>query len=82
MSSTTKSEDGSPSCWICLCDEPDDDGKLPVRDCSCRGDTGAGYAHLSCIVQYAQTKSKESSNNSYNFMNKFFEAWQRPIKML
>lgn len=71
MSSTAKSEDGSPSCWICLCDEPDDNGKLPVRDCSCRGDTGAGYAHLSCIVQYAQTKSRKAANN-----DKFLEVWQ------
>jgi len=80
-STTTKSEDSSPSCWICLCDEPDDDGKSPVRDCSCRGDTGAGYAHLSCLVKYAQTKSRESSNNQSmsndHFMNKLFEAWQR-----
>jgi hypothetical protein len=25
------------SCWICLDDEPDQFGKPPVRDCSCRG---------------------------------------------
>ena len=72
---TMSSTNGSPTCWICLCDEPDDTGLLPVRDCSCRGDTGAGYAHLSCIVQYAQTKSKEASNNNKSH-DKFFEAWQ------
>ena len=80
MSSTIKSEDGSPSsCWICLCDEPDDTGLLPLRDCSCRGDTGAGYAHLSCLVQYAQTKSLEVSNNPSQSGNleKFFEAWEK-----
>ena len=59
---STKSNNGSPSCWICLCDEPDDTGLLPVRDCSCRGDS-AGYAHLSCLVKYAQTKSTEILDN-------------------
>jgi len=78
MSSKTKSKDGSPSCWICLCDEPDDDGKLPVRDCSCRGDS-AGYAHLSCLVKYAQTKSTEISNKSPAIGNveDFFKAWKK-----
>ena len=32
----TETEEVHP-CWICLCDEPDDNDKLPVRDCSCRG---------------------------------------------
>ena len=77
MSSKTKSEDGSPSCWICLCDEPDDTGLLPVRDCSCRGDTGAGYAHLSCIVQYAQTKSEKCMIANAENINQYFEAWKK-----
>ena len=76
MKSITKSNDNSPSCWICLCDEPDDDGKRPVRDCSCRGDTGAGYAHLSCLVQYAQTKTTELSKSSRPKYEEFFTAWQ------
>ena len=63
---------------ICLCDEPDDNGKLPVRDCSCRGDS-AGYAHLSCLVKYAQTKSTEISNKSPAIGNveDFFKAWKK-----
>jgi len=72
----SKLEDGSPSCWICLCDEPDDNGKLPVRDCSCRGDTGAGYAHLSCLVQYAQTKTVEILNNPSLSKEGFFMPWR------
>ena len=76
MSSKTKSEDGSPSCWICLCDEPDDNGKLPVRDCSCRGDTGAGYAHLSCLVQYAQTKTIETLKNPSKHKHHVLDAWK------
>ena len=45
-----------PSCWICLCDGPDDNGQIPRRDCSCRG-TDSGYAHLSCLVEYAKQKT-------------------------
>ena len=40
------------SCYICLDEGPDEAGKPLVRDCSCRGDT-AGFAHLSCIIEYA-----------------------------
>jgi E3 ubiquitin-protein ligase DOA10 len=42
-------------CYICLGE--DDENEL-VWDCSCRGDS-AGFAHQSCIVQYAEQKSKE-----------------------
>jgi len=30
-----------------------------VRDCSCRGSTG--FAHLSCIVEYAKQKSQQDA---------------------
>lgn len=46
------------ACWICLCEDPDDQGKPIVRDCSCRGNN-AGFAHLSCLVDYARMKSAE-----------------------
>ncbi|KAL3788436.1 hypothetical protein ACHAWO_007391, partial [Cyclotella atomus] len=46
------------SCWICLDDEADQFCKPLVRDCSCRGDD-AGFAHLSCLVEYARRKSSE-----------------------
>jgi hypothetical protein len=49
------------SCWICLDDGPDQYGKPPVRDCSCRGDD-AGFAHISCIVDYARRKSIEADD--------------------
>jgi hypothetical protein len=49
------------SCWICLDDGPDQYGKPPVRDCSCRGDD-AGFAHVSCVVDYARRKSSEAEN--------------------
>jgi hypothetical protein len=49
------------SCWLCLDDEADHCGKPPVRDCSCRGDD-AGFAHVSCIVDYARRKSREAAD--------------------
>ena len=57
------------TCWICLCDGGDEDvGEEPlVRDCSCRGES-AGYAHKSCIIQYATMKSKEDKDD-------FEQAW-------
>ena len=45
------------SCWICLEEGPDDSGAPLVRDCSCRGHSG--FAHLPCIVQYAESKSRD-----------------------
>ena len=57
------------TCWICLCDGGDEDvGEEPlIRDCSCRGES-AGYAHKSCIIQYATMKSKEDKDD-------FEQAW-------
>jgi hypothetical protein len=49
------------SCYICLDEGPDEAGKPLVRDCSCRGDT-AGFAHLSCIIEYAEQKSKQAAD--------------------
>mmetsp|Transcript_35031 Transcript_35031/g.61523 ORF Transcript_35031/g.61523 Transcript_35031/m.61523 type:complete len:423 (-) Transcript_35031:162-1430(-) len=56
----TASESRPPSteCWICLDGDPDDEGKSIVRDCSCRGDD-AGFAHLSCLVSYADRKTRD-----------------------
>ena len=51
------------ACWICLEEGNDGEGKPPVRDCSCRGDA-AGYAHNSCIVEYAKVKNKQAKNDA------------------
>jgi len=60
------------SCWICLEEGPDELGEPLVRDCSCRGESG--HAHLSCIIQYAEQKSRGvvSANGS---MDDFFKPW-------
>lgn len=59
------------TCWICLGEEGDDDvGEEPlVCDCSCRGDS-AGYAHKSCIINYATVKSKQDKD-----LSNFKQAW-------
>jgi len=43
------------TCWICLEEGPDGGGEPLLRDCACRGES-AGYAHISCIVKYAQSR--------------------------
>ena len=63
-----------PSCWICLVEGSDDEDRPLVRDCSCRGDD-AGFAHLSCIIKYAEHKSKQSAYNDKSKINTFSNAW-------
>ena len=59
------------SCYICLDEGCDDEGKL-VRDCSCRGSTG--FAHLSCIVEYAKQKSQQDATSPTT--KTFLAAWE------
>lgn len=58
----------TPSCWLC----PDASGKPLVRDCSCLGHHTA-YAHISCIVNYAEKKGREGyesgSSQQHHFHN-------------
>ena len=51
--------DDAPCCWLCL--EEGQSGKPLVRNCSCRGSTG--FAHLSCIVDYAEYQGKKALLN-------------------
>ena len=75
------SEDNYTTCWICLDGGPDEKGKPLVRECSCRG--GAGYVHTSCLISYAQHKTKKdydynSPPNIENFKHamKFRRPWE------
>jgi len=45
------------SCWLCLEEGPDDSGAPLVRNCSCRG--SSGFAHLSCIIEYAENTARQ-----------------------
>ena len=66
-------------CWICLEDGPDDNGAPLVRDCSCRGETSAGY-HLSCIIDYAKVKTNKAIDlldRKHKTVKNFHEPWKR-----
>jgi hypothetical protein len=51
-------DDGVAVCYLCLGGGADDEDGQPLRrDCACRG-TDAGFVHLACLAEYAETKSK------------------------
>lgn len=58
---TSDSDEDGPSCWICLETGADESGQPLVRDCSCRGNSG--FAHLSCIANYAEKMTREISDS-------------------
>lgn len=60
-------------CFICLGEGDDDEGGPLISDCSCRGDS-AGFAHLSCIIQYAEQKSIQAKETD---LGEFKEPWER-----
>jgi len=62
------------SCWICLDEGLDELGKPLVRDCSCRGESG--FAHLACIITYAQQKSRCVAASANGEMSDFIEPWR------
>ncbi|EJK74675.1 hypothetical protein THAOC_03634 [Thalassiosira oceanica] len=54
--------DNTPkSCWICL-EGSEESSESLRRDCACRG--SAGWAHLSCLTQYAKSKSKAATDGN------------------
>ena len=64
-------DDGEAVCYLCLdggADEADHDQPLR-RDCACRG-TDAGFVHLSCLTNYAETKSIQAHS-----MQEFVNPW-------
>jgi hypothetical protein len=59
-------DDGEAVCYLCL----DGGADEPLRrDCACRG-TDAGFVHLSCLTNYAATKSKQASG-----ADEFVKPW-------
>ena len=65
----TTVEDSAPVCYLCLDGGADESDQPLRRDCACRG-TDAGFIHLSCLVGFAETKSKQASD-----MNEFRKPW-------
>ena len=72
VSSSSSSPTSTRSCWLCLEEGPDSSGCPLVRDCSCRG--SSGYAHLSCLVQYAETDGRSSYSSMGNIGKAFQEC--------
>jgi hypothetical protein len=61
-------------CYLCLDGGVDDEDGQPLRrDCACRG-TDAGFVHLSCLTEYAETKSKAWDGRD---TNEFVTPWER-----
>ena len=57
-------------CYLCLDGGDDDEAGQPLRrDCACRG-TDAGFAHLSCLAAFAESKSKQARS-----MDEFRNPW-------
>jgi hypothetical protein len=46
-------------CYLCLDGGLDETGQPLRRDCACRG-TDAGFVHIACLTNYAETKSKQA----------------------
>jgi hypothetical protein len=63
-------DDVEAVCYLCLDGGLDDAGQPLRRDCACRG-SDAGFVHLSCLTNYAETKSK-----GYHDMNQFRDPWR------
>jgi len=60
------------ACYFCLGEEEDEEGMPLVRNCSCRGDSG--FAHLDCLVKYAEQKSKQAVDGN---LVAFSEPWHK-----
>jgi hypothetical protein len=63
-------DDGEAVCYLCLDGGTDETDQPLRRDCACRG-TDAGFVHLSCLAEYAETKSNQARD-----MNEFRDPWR------
>ena len=70
--SEIKASSSSSCCWLCLGEGPDASGMPLVRNCSCRG--SSGYAHLSCIIRYAEIDGRTSYQTCGNIGTAFQEC--------
>ena len=62
--------DEEAMCYLCLDVGVDKSDQSLRRDCACRG-TDAGFVHLSCLTNYAETKSKQARD-----MNECIKPWR------
>ncbi len=71
-------DDKGPTCWICLENGADYGGEVLRRDCLCRGED-SGFAHLSCIVKYAESQSKKWHIRHCEDFSEFTKPWETCI---
>jgi hypothetical protein len=73
LSSLASDDDGAAVCYFCL-DGGDDEAGQPLRrDCACRG-SDAGFVHLDCLTNFAETKSMPWDGRD---SNEFVDPWER-----
>ena len=72
-SSLNFGDDGAAVCYLCLDGGVDDAAQPLRRDCACRG-SDAGFVHLSCLADYAETKSKQAHGMNLD-MDEFTDPW-------
>ena len=69
MASASRNSSSECCCWLCLEEGPDASGMPLVRDCSCRG--SSGFAHISCIIRYAESDGRQTYQNCGNIGTAF-----------
>jgi len=67
-------QNNDAACWMCFGEGPDESGQPLRRDCSCRGPS-AGFVHVSCLVEYAESKSRQHDDNDSD-LNEFVSPWR------
>jgi len=72
-SSLASGDDGEALCYLCLDGGVDNGGQPLRRDCACRG-SDSGFVHLSCLADYAETKSKQAHGMNLD-MDEFTDPW-------
>ena len=61
---------GVAVCYLCLDGEVNENSQPLRRDCACRG-TDAGFVHLSCLTDYAASKSEQART-----MKEYNKPWE------
>jgi hypothetical protein len=64
-----------PYFFVSWCGGVDDNSDQPLRrDCACRG-TDAGFVHLACLTDYAETKSEQALDMNEFVTDEFGIPW-------
>jgi E3 ubiquitin-protein ligase DOA10 len=78
---SSSGDDGVAVCYLCLGGGVDDNSDQPLRrDCACRG-TDAGFVHLACLTDYAETRSEQALDMNEFVTDEFakFRGFRAPV---